>query len=254
MKNLLMFFKKANPEPLFSSEDTSAPTEAGKPASARGQPPRVDNPYIEARREWNERYGDYISQARNWRYIAFLCALIAFAAVIGVGYIGAQNKIVPYVVQVDKFGAAIAVGPGDKATALDSRVVKSFLGRFVQDWRSVTVDRVAQKDAVTRLYSMLSINTPAHKKANEYFEENNPFVRLQTGTVSVELSGILPISDKSWQVEWAETYRDLRGEVTNKLRFKASFFVGITPPTDERQIIVNPLGIYITDLNFAQQL
>ena len=30
-----------------------------------------DSPYLSARREWNERYGDYIAQARNWRRAAF---------------------------------------------------------------------------------------------------------------------------------------------------------------------------------------
>jgi len=28
----------------------------------------VDTPYLAARREWNERYGDYIARARNWRW------------------------------------------------------------------------------------------------------------------------------------------------------------------------------------------
>ncbi|MBU2822367.1 type IV secretion system protein, partial [Acidithiobacillus caldus] len=27
--------------------------------------------YLAARREWLERYGDYIAQAKNWRMMAF---------------------------------------------------------------------------------------------------------------------------------------------------------------------------------------
>ena len=73
------------------------------------------NPYTEARREWNERYGDYIQQARHWRMMAIISGLAALVAVIGIAYIGAQGKIVPYVVQVDKLGEAAAVSRAGEA-------------------------------------------------------------------------------------------------------------------------------------------
>ena len=33
--------------------------------------PGLNDPYLDARREWNERYGSYISRAKNWRLMAF---------------------------------------------------------------------------------------------------------------------------------------------------------------------------------------
>ena len=36
-----------------------------------------DTPYLSARREWNERYGDYIARARNWRGAAFAALAIS---------------------------------------------------------------------------------------------------------------------------------------------------------------------------------
>jgi type IV secretory pathway TrbF-like protein len=155
---------------------------------------------------------------------------------------------------VDKFGSAVASGPADQATVADTRVIKAYLGRFVTDWRSLTTDRVAQKDAVMRVYALLSLGSAGHKKMNEYFESNNPFVRLQQGTTSVEVTTALPISDKTWQVEWTEISRNFKGEVESKLRYKASLIVGNKPPTQESQIMVNPLGVFVTDFNFAQQL
>ena len=35
------------------------------------------NPYLAARREWDERYGSLITRARNWRMAAFLALGIA---------------------------------------------------------------------------------------------------------------------------------------------------------------------------------
>jgi len=251
MKNPLSLFKSTKAKPLVEPDSGQATNSSGKAAGGKSAP---ENPYIEARREWNERYGDYISQARNWRYAAFFCCLVSLVSAGGVGYIGAQSKIVPYVVEVDKFGSAIAVGPADKASMADQKVIKAFLARFIIDWRTLTVDRVAQKDAVVRLYSMLPVGANSQRKMNDYFQENNPFVRLQRGTTQVEVTSVLPISEKTWQVEWNEINRDLKGAITSKVRFKASTVVGLTPPTEERQIIANPLGVYIIDFNVAQQL
>ena len=33
---------------------------------------QAENPYVAAKREWNERYGSYIHQARMWQIMAFL--------------------------------------------------------------------------------------------------------------------------------------------------------------------------------------
>src|SRR2546421_10039315 len=80
-----------------------------------------DLPYLAARREWNERYGDYIARARNWRRAAF--AALAVSGVLSVGTVwqASQSKVVPYVVEVDKLGDAVPVGRADRAAPADLR-------------------------------------------------------------------------------------------------------------------------------------
>ena len=39
----------------------------------------IHNPYLAARREWDERYGEFITRARNWRTVAMISALAALA-------------------------------------------------------------------------------------------------------------------------------------------------------------------------------
>ena len=101
-----------------AGERARKPAKAG---AARGDVPvhGETNPYVEARREWNERYGDYIQQAHHWRTMAIICGLVALICVFGMAYIGAQNKIVPYVVEVDKLGEAAAVARADRPAAVD---------------------------------------------------------------------------------------------------------------------------------------
>jgi type IV secretory pathway TrbF-like protein len=235
---------------------SGSPTARAKttgPTSASAVKPAT-NPYVEARREWNERYGDYIHQAHHWRAMAFVSGAVALVCVLGVVYIGAQSKIVPYVVEVDRLGEAAAVSRADRAPAVDARVIKAYLARFVVDWRAVTVDRMAQKGAIDRVYSMLPNGSIALSKLNDFFKTHNPFGLESKESVAVAVTNILPISDRTWQVEWQETTRDTRGEVQGSVRMRVSIMVGIMPPTQEKLILINPLGVYITDLNWSQQL
>jgi type IV secretion system protein VirB5 len=73
-------------------------------------------------------------------------------------------------------------------------------------------------------------------------------------TVSVEVNSVLPTSDRTYEVEWVETTRDLYGAVKATDRWKGSFSVVINPPQDERQARVNPVGLYITNASWARVL
>ena len=77
----------------------------------------TENPYLNARRAWNEHVGDVVSARRAWQAAGFVSLLIALAAVGGVVYIGSQSKFVPYVIEVDKLGEAVAVQPARRTPA-----------------------------------------------------------------------------------------------------------------------------------------
>jgi type IV secretory pathway TrbF-like protein len=77
----------------------------------------ADSPYLSARREWNERYGDYIARARNWRWAAFAALAVSLVLAIGVVWEAAQSKVVPYVVEVDKLGDAVPIAPHQRMCA-----------------------------------------------------------------------------------------------------------------------------------------
>ena len=51
------------------------------------------NPYLNARREWDERYGGLISRARNWQLMAAGSLAVAVVAVVGIAFVGSQSKI-----------------------------------------------------------------------------------------------------------------------------------------------------------------
>ena len=109
--------------------------------------------YMAARAEWNERYGSYIAQAHAWRLTALASLGVAFVAVVGVVWIGAQNHVVPYVVQTDKLGDSLAISRADIAPPADPRLIRAGLARWITDVRTVYLDVAAERSVVTEAYS-----------------------------------------------------------------------------------------------------
>lgn len=210
----------------------------------------LDTPYLSARREWNERYGDYIARARNWRWAAFGALAISLVLGVGVAWQAAQSKVVPYVVEVDRLGDAVAVARADRAAPTDMRVIKAQLAAWIVDVRSVSSDPLAQKSALSRSYALTA--AMATLFLNDYYRQHSPFG--QPRTVAVSVDAVLPISKQTYQFQWSEDARDLQGRDLATTHWIASVTVAFDPPTDERGILSNPLGLYITGISWTQRL
>src|SRR5260370_42509659 len=79
------------------------------------------NPYLAARHEWDERYGDLVTRAKNWRTMALVSALIALVATGGMVWLSAHSRVVPFVVLMDSLGRPLASGMADQASGGDAR-------------------------------------------------------------------------------------------------------------------------------------
>src|SRR5690606_16652194 len=97
-------------------------------------------------------------------------------------------------------------------------------------------------------------NTPAVNSVNEQYKKDSPYDHSKRETVSVTVTSILPISDKTWKVEWTETARNLQGNITSVTRWEASIMVAVHTPDTEKELSVNPLGMFITNFSWTQQL
>jgi type IV secretion system protein VirB5 len=210
----------------------------------------VENPYLSARREWNERYGDYIARARSWRWAAMGALAVALVLAIGVAWQAAQSKVVPYVVEVDKLGQAVAVARADRAAPADVRVVKAQLAAWILDVRSISSDPLAQKNALTHAYALTAATATTF--LNEYYRDHSPFG--QPRTVAVSVDAVLPISQQTYQLQWSEDARDLQGRDLATTHWLASVTVAFDPPSSEREILDNPLGLYVTGISWTQRL
>jgi len=237
---------------LFGKREAAPKNDINISAGGHGE-----TPYMAARREWNERYGDYIAAARNWRFAAIVLAMTSLVLAIGTIYISAQPQRVPYIVEVDKIGQVVNVAAAELSHTPAAALARAGRTRFTVAWRSVTPDTVVQKAALDRLYKMVPQGSASLEKINGYYQDNSPFIVAQTATVSIEPIGLpLPLSDQSWQVEWYETRRKLDGVQLSRVRYKGVLIVALNPPKNANQTfdLDNPIGLYVTDLNWSQQL
>ncbi len=219
------------------------------------------NPYLSARRTWNDLMKAQVASRRSWELIAILCLLIALASVGGIASIGSQSKFIPFLYQVDPHGHATAIGPVDQASQTDPRVLASAIGEFIANARLVTVDAALQRKAVYQVYAMLNEQDPATGKMNHWMngtEDANPFTRAETETVTVDISTVLPQTADTWEVTWLESVWDRKGEVKiPPVPMRALVTVYRAEPSatvSEDELRRNPLSVYVRDFSWSKQL
>ncbi len=230
-----------------------------KPGAA-ATPQGTPHPYLNARRSWNSHVGSLIASRTLWQAVALISLLIAFAAVGGVVYIGSQSKFVPYVVEVNKLGEAMAVAPASQADKVDQRIVRAATAEFIVNARTVTPDIAMQRRAIFKVYALMKSGSAATRKMTAFLNgspETNPFKRAEKQTVNVEVVSAIPQTSSTWQVDWVETQRTRKGEIMGKpYRMRALLNVGsnaMPPDATDDQIRLNPMGIYISDYSWSKQ-
>lgn len=232
-------------------------TATGAPSPQGGV---LDNPYLTARRTWNDHVGSVVTSRLMWQVVAILSMMIALACVGGLIHIGSQSKFVPYVVEVDKLGQPLAVAPAQVAQPVDQRVVKSQIASFIADARTVTPDVALLRKSIFRIYALLSQNDPATQKMNEWLngtKDSSPFVRAAEETVSVDIRSVMQQTPETWQVDWEEVTRDRQGLVKSKVNWRAlvtTYTAEPTTQTSEEQLRMNPIGTYVRDFSWSKQL
>ena len=212
------------------------------------------NVYLDARREWNERYGSHVAWARALFVLALAAVFVAGGAVVALYAVARQNRLVPYVVEVDKLGAPLAVKRADVAAPADRRVVRAQLARLVECVRTVLSDPYAERALIEEAYGAINRNSAARGMLNDHFRERSPFRRLETELVSVAVRSVLPLTGETWRVEWDETVRSRDGRVLATETWQGTFTVAVSPPTDEATALKNPLGIYVSSFAWAKRL
>jgi type IV secretion system protein VirB5 len=236
----------------MNSEDVQ---EAKSPAAAAAE----TNPYLAARRTWNDHVSRLVAARTMWQAVALLSLMLAVASLGGLIHLAGQSRFVPYVVEIDTTGGVRAVGRAQEMAPATRPVIEAQLEKFITLSRRVTTDIGLQRAAIFGVYAMLTPDDPATGKMTEYVNgnaEQTPFRRAERETVNTELTSILEQTSESWQVDWVETVYE-RGSGKRKERFEMRALVQVYQSRprhmSEEALRTNPLGVYVRDFSWSRK-
>ncbi|OHV78555.1 VirB8/TrbF family protein [Rhizobium sp. LCM 4573] len=227
---------------------------AAQAVAAPPAPPVEESPYLAARREWNERYGDHVKASNDWKIATFMSLAVAFVAAGGMVYYANQPRTIPYAVERNEHGEVVNVARLERAAPVGTREIKAALRSWVIGARTVYVDNRATQDRVNATYNHTLPDSPAYKELAMYHRDNNPYQRAVNETVEVQVHAVQPISDESWQVEWSETVKQRSGAVVGTKQMQGTFTVLVAPSEDDATMMVNPFGIYVRQFSWTTRL
>ncbi len=217
------------------------------------------NPYVEARREWDERYADLVLGKRNWQIAAGWLLLLSLILASGMVWLISRSRYIPYVVEVDKLGYALTVPQPLTPTSVPdvtARMQRYEVAAFIRNARSVTSDSQVEHQMLNSL--LAHARGAADRFLDAYYHSDgfthNPFKLAEKQTVSIQIDSILQLSPSSYQVRWSEQQRDLNGVVIGApAHWEAVLQTEIVPPNSDAAIISNPLGFYVTQISWTEQ-
>lgn len=216
--------------------------------------------YQAARREWLERYGDYIAQARNWRLVAIGSLVIAGMFGAGMVYEAQRVKVVPYVIAMDKLGESVRLAQAVQLGAVDKPVVTHIIANFVTRTRERISDPNAENLAFRGAYNYVTAD--GQQQLNAYFGEHspleaigNPNLRSRTVTIVSCLPMGEPADGKgSYQVQWIERDVTPQGAQTKETHWTGivQYVVDKALAKTAQDVLSNPFGVYVTSFQWQE--
>jgi type IV secretion system protein TrbF len=216
-----------------------------------GETPRPVTPYQEAAQVWDERLGSSRVQAMNWRLAALGSIILSILLALATAVMSARPNVTPYVVEVDRLGEVLAVGPAIEAYSPSDAQIEHFLARFIENVRTLSIDPIVVRTNWLRAYDF--VTDRGAQALNEYALETDPFAKVGTRTVAAEVTSVVRASGEAFEARWKEeTFEN--GAMMKTDRFTGVFTVIFKSPDTAEILKKNPLGLYVHALNWSHDL
>jgi type IV secretion system protein TrbF len=222
-----------------------------RPSVRYGRTPAPETPYQKAAQVWDERIGSARVQARNWRLIAFGNLVLAAGLAAALVWQATRGTIVPWVVQVDKFGEAQVVAPASADYRPSDAQIAWYLAQFIEQVRSVGVDPIILRQNWLKAYDF--VTDRGALALNDYARTNDPFARIGKAQVAVDVSSVIRASPDSFRIAWVER-RYENDSLAATERWTAIVTVALETPHDADRLRKNPLGVFVHAINWSKEL
>jgi type IV secretion system protein VirB5 len=216
-----------------------------------GATPAMETPYQRAAQAWDDRMGSARVQARNWRLMAFCSFGLSASLAAGLIWQSARGTVTPWVVQVDRLGAAQAVAPATAGYTPTDPQIAWHLARFIEDVRAIPADPVVVRQNWLRAYDYTTDRGAA--ALNDYARASDPFSQVGKVQVAVDVSSVIRASPDSFRVSWVER-RYVDGGMVATEHWSAIVTIVLQPPHTAEELRKNPLGLFVHALNWSREL
>jgi type IV secretion system protein TrbF len=223
----------------------------GRTSVRYGETPEPVTPYQRAAQNWDERLGSARVQAMNWRLAAL--GSIGLSGLLGltIAVTSGRPNVTPYVVEVDRLGEVLAVGPAIEGKRPSDAQIEHFLARFIENVRALSIDPIVVRSNWLHAYDF--VTDQGAEALNEYARRTDPFAKVGTTTVTAEVTSVVRVSGEAFEARWKEeTFEN--GTVMKRERFTGVFIVIFRSPDTTEIIKKNPLGLYIRAINWSYDL
>lgn len=209
-----------------------------------------------AKAVWDERVGSVVVQNYNWRRVTLILAVICFVLTLGLVYQSSMTKVIPYVVTVDK-----TTGEVQQAGAFTNNnyepkdaEIRYFLVNFISNARTIQLDPIAQSRAQVKAFAYLTSN--AAKKYQTIQNAEDYVNKIGNITTSIAITSVskVPETTSSYQIRWAEEEYNIKTGGKNTTHMSGVFTYTMLPVESDEQLLLNPLGLYISGFDFSNDV
>jgi type IV secretory pathway TrbF-like protein len=216
----------------------------------------TESVYLRARDEWDNRIGQSVVQAKNWRVACILSLILSVLLFFGFLYQASRNKVIPMIIAVDRqSGEPKIIGKVTEITYQpQEQEIKYFLNHFIQRVRAVPNDSVLIKQNWLEAYHFMRPAAAAILNEQTQSDINSPLKKIGEKQVVVQVISVTKISDISYQLRWTETLYAKSGEKLDRYNMSGIFSIEFDTPTTEKALTINPLGLFITSFQWTKEM
>lgn len=202
-----------------------------------------------------DRYSDLAVRVKNLQRVIFSLLLIIVLLVTILGLITFKNNTKTYIVEKEGNNYTFFGYVNDLTKTTynpDDNSLIYFINSFVNKSRFLPTDLVLYKKNQKELGYFL--NSKTISKLDNILNEDQYSELIKRGyVVDIYILSTLRLSPASFQVRWIEKIFDQHGKLITENLMVGVFKYEIKAPTSKEAIIINPLGLLITDLSISKE-
>lgn len=162
-------------------------------------------------------------------------------------------KQVPLVITVSDWGEARYVGNISRLNYQGLKIpeiaIEYQIRKFVSNYYEIPSDSAVLKKNLRDCYA--SCDSASAEKLSNMLRQDNPLKNVGKAFRTVDIETVLKLSESSYQADFVISDKDRTASRVRKRRFRGIISIKLLEPAKE-DMILNPLGIYVTDFDFKE--